>query len=82
MPGPVSDSLDPEWGTSSNAAAIREALDHMYDELSAIIGGSPMYIVDLVDADPDEMGPDLQCTLSEKEWRLLRFAVERARESL
>ncbi len=80
MPGPVSDSYDPEWGTSANAAEIHEALEGVYDRLTGILGGkTPMYILDLVTAD---LPLPVSATLTEKEWRLMRFAVERARESL
>lgn len=80
MPGPVSDSYDPEWGTSSNAALITEQLWGVYDKISSILGGAtPYYILDLVQKDLPECLP---ATLTEKEWRLIRFALERARDSL
>ncbi len=80
MPGPVSDAYDPEFGTRERAHQLIEALDHVYDEVSAILGGrKPMFIMDLVDADlPDR----LSALLTEKEWRLLRFALERAKDSI
>ena len=80
MPGPVSDSYDPEWGTSDKGAQIGEALDDMYARLTEILGGrSPHYILDLVQEDLPE---EIPATLTEKEWRILRFAIERARESI
>ena len=80
MPGPVSDSYDPEWGTSANAAEIDNSLEEVYDQLTGILDGKPpMEIGVLV----DEYLPTLiSATLSEREWRLLRFAVERARDSI
>jgi hypothetical protein len=80
MPGSVSDSYDPEWGTSANGDRIRESLDVMYEKVSSILQDSvPLYILRLLDKDmPDE----ITTTLTEKEWRLIRFALERARESL
>lgn len=80
MPGPVSDSYDREWGTSSNAAEIDDALEEVYDRLSGILGHrGPKYILDLV---RDDLPTPISAALSEREWRLLRFAVERARESI
>lgn len=80
MPGPVSDSYDPEWSTSANAGEIDDALKEVYDRLSGILGHrEPKYILDLV---RDDLPTPISATLSEKEWRLLRFAVERARESI
>jgi len=80
MPGPVSDSYDPEWGTSANGAKVDEALEKIYSHLTKLLGNkAPIYILDLV---RDELPNLISATLSEKEWRLLRFAVERARDSL
>lgn len=82
MPGPVSDSFDPEWGTSSNRAEIDEALENVYNKLSTILEHQvPIYILDLVERDDLNL-IDYTANLTEKEWRLLRFALERARESL
>ncbi len=85
MPGPVSDSYDPEWSTGDNRASIDEALDHVYGKLTGILKGKPpVYILDLVnDCREEGMGNNqLPAILGENEWRLLRFAVERARDSL
>lgn len=80
MPGPISDSYDPEFGTAGNVAQINDALRTMYLRLTGILGGvPPRLIVDLV---RDELPTPIAATLTEKEWRLLRFAIERARESL
>lgn len=80
MPGPISDSFDPEWGTTANGGEISDALEGMYDRLTGILSDrSPMYILDLVKAN---LSNPIPATLSEKEWRLLRFALERARESI
>ena len=80
MPGPVSDSYDPEFGTADNCAKIDEALAGVYAKLSGILDNQPpLYILDLVDA---ELPAQIYASLSEREWRLLRFAIERARESI
>jgi hypothetical protein len=81
MPGPISDSYDPEWGTAENARRIRVALAEMYEFVSAILGGRPpMFILDLVDQSLPMKVPTT--LLTEKEWRLIRFALERARDSI
>lgn len=80
MPGPVSDSYDPEWGTRANAGDIQEELSHVYNLVSDVLGGSkPIYILDLVQED---LPNQLTATLTEKEWRIIRFALERASESV
>lgn len=80
MPGPVSDSYDPEWSTTANAAEIEDALSEVYDRISGILGGrAPLYVLDLVRSD---LPTPISATLSEREWRVIRFALERAQESI
>lgn len=79
MPGPVSDSYDPEFGTTANAHDIRSALQGMHGRLGAIIGGPPKPILDVVRGDEGRL---IDQELTERQWRLLRFACERAGESL
>lgn len=80
MPGPVSDSYDPEWGTGDNAAKISSALTSVYGIVSGVLGlQKPVYIGDLVGMD---LPTPITATLTEKQWRIIRFALERARESI
>lgn len=80
MPGPMSDSYDPEWGTSSNAATISEALQEVYDKVSDLVENvKPLFILHLLD---QEYPQPITATLTTKEWRIIRFALERAKESL
>jgi hypothetical protein len=80
MPGPISDSYDPEWGTAERCQEIRESLSKVYEQVSNVLGNeSPMYILDLVNA---ELPKEITASLSEKEWRLIRFAIERALDSI
>ena len=82
MPGPVRDSYDPEWSTGSNAAKIRDALNEMYDRISGVLGGkAPLFILDLVGKE-DVFHQPISATLTEYEWRIIRFALERAEESI
>lgn len=88
MPGPISDSFDPEWGTSSVADEISDSLSEMYSLVSAIIErGLPTEAstkpIDIrVLASSPELQTRITATLTEQQWRLLRFALERAKESL
>ncbi len=80
MPGPVSDSYDPEWGTGAVRDEIDTALLNLYHEISRLLDGCrPMPIVELVRTDLPER---TSRSFSEKELRLLRYSLERARESL
>ncbi len=80
MPGSVSDSYDPEWGVGDTAEKIETALQDVYSKVSNILKNKPpIYIGDLIDAD---LPKKITATLTEKEWRLLRFACERAKGSI
>jgi hypothetical protein len=80
MPGPISDSYDPEFGTGLNADEVERAVRQLHRRLGEVLGGQPpRYIVGVVQGDS---GPAITATLTEREWRILRFACERASESL
>ena len=82
MPGPISDSFDPEWGTRAAAEPIDVALDTLYERVSGILGNrEPIYILDLA-GQHDELRTAVNATLSEWEWRIIRFAIERAQDSI
>jgi hypothetical protein len=81
MPGPVSDSYDPEWGTGSNRDKIAGALKTMHGVVGIILSNSPpVNVLDLVR--PNALPQPITATLTEKQWRLIRFALERAKDSL
>lgn len=79
MPGPISDSYDPEWGT--NCHALHDELIKMYELVSRVLGNQPpVYVLNLL---PETVFPEpITATLTEREWRLLRFALERAIQAL
>lgn len=80
MPGSVSDAYDPEWGTASAADEIRYALDVMHRTVSRLLGDAPpIFIGSLVQLN---LPATITATLNEKQWRLIRFALERAKESI
>ncbi len=72
MPGPVSDSYDPVWGTAANADVVRDALKKVRDKLAANIGGPPKFILDVA---RQSNGVFQTYIFSERELRLLRFAI-------
>lgn len=81
MPGPVSDSYDPEWGTIAEAEEIYDSLQRVYKKVSKILGEKPpIYIKELVLA--NDLNTLLTAELTEQEWRIIRFAIERAYHSL
>ena len=81
MPGPVSDAYDPEFGTAYNAGLVREAVGQIRDKISQSIGSDDLqYIVDVVEG--KKRGPLLSGRFTEREFRIIRFALNRALESL
>jgi len=81
MPGPVSDSYDPEWGTGDNANQIRESIQKVYDKLSSILDQQPpLPILQVVQS--NRLNKMIDASFREKEWRILRFACERAKDSI
>lgn len=85
MPGPVSDSFDPEFGTAANADDVRDALQAELDHLTATMATAGMdrelkNIVDVVHGDPG--GDALSLRFTEQRFRIIRFALSRALESL
>jgi len=81
MPGPISDGFDPEWGSMENAHKIKVAIQDVYSKLSGILGQkSPLYILDLVRE--QNLTNKIKASLTEKEWRILRFTCERAEYSI
>lgn len=79
MPGSVSDSYDPEFSTGANAAEVRNAVEVLRDELSAAIGKPAADILEVVRGGPCGLA---KLRLSIRECRILRFAVNRALDSL
>lgn len=80
MPGSVAVGYDPEWGTTDTAEEIRAAMASVYRVVSATLGDRPpLYILNLIRSHD---GPAVTATLTEKQWRLIRFALERAGESI
>jgi hypothetical protein len=82
VPGPVSDSYDVEWGTSEKAEHIRDAVLRLHARLTRVLRDRPpVDIRELVDEEHIR-GDACGVILTEWELRILRFACERARESI
>jgi hypothetical protein len=79
-PGPVSDSYDPEFGTGENADIVRTAIMGVRDTLAKPLPTKLRDIVELAREGPG--GPVHAFTLTENELRVVRFALNRALESL
>lgn len=71
MPGPVSDSYDPVWGTAANAERVREAVHQVREKLAAKIQAPADFILDVVQRDN---GPEELHGFTVRELRILRFA--------
>lgn len=80
MPGPVSDSYDPEFGTGENAEALRTAIRVTKQKVTAVIGSDQLLnIMEIVRGKDGRLsaGP-----LTERQWRIIRFCLNRALESI
>ena len=85
MPGPVSDSYDPEFSTSENADAVRDAIKKQRDRLSKVLGPQLLPILDIVDDSFEHTLPlkfRRTVTFSERDLRIIRFALNRAIETV
>lgn len=80
MPGPHSDSYDPEFGTGANAYRVREAIERQVAALTDSLGPGLKNILDIVDGPAGRRLPARR--LSERDARIIRFALNRALESL
>lgn len=79
MPGPMSDAYDPEFSTQANADRIAGAIQDAVDRIGIEIGLELQYILDVIDGEP---GPKHRIAFSERELRVIRFALNRALETI
>lgn len=79
-PGPVSDSYDPEFGTGDNADHVRTAIAGVVARITEQLGPSLRNIVEIAHEGPE--GPEHPPAFSENELRVIRFACNRALESI
>lgn len=80
MPGPVSDSFDPVWGTAANADEVRDGIREMVVVLTALLNDAPpCYILNVVRESNSEPIPAAGM-LCERQLRILRYACRVALE--
>jgi hypothetical protein len=80
MPGPVSDSYDPEFGTGDNATAVRDGLAPIVAAIEQRLGPK---LKDIVAVARSRNGkPYRGMPFSERELRLIRFACLRAMDTI
>lgn len=81
MPGPVSDSYDPEFGTGANAQEVAEAIRALRDRASKALGTEELK--NILEVIRGKNGKDKTLLIrNERELRILRFALNRALESI
>lgn len=80
MPGPVSDSYDPEFGTSSNAQDVKDAIQEVVEKIGEALGPELKNIVGVVQ--DEDSGPGFQFQVSERGLRVIRFGLNRALETM
>ncbi len=78
MPGPVSDSYDPEFGTGELADKVMDAIQKLSQRVTDIVGSSVVKDADEIRKVLSRPGPSFTATLTEREWRIIRFALNRA----
>lgn len=72
MPGPVSDSYDPEFGTVDNAEQVAELLREAVAVVSESIDGPPK---DIVQVAQGASGRTRTVRISERHLRAIRYAI-------
>lgn len=82
MPGPISDSYDPEFSTGERARSVREAIEEQRNRLTTILGDRLLYIVDVIENNVSQTIEPVSFKLTEREMRIIRFALNRAIESI
>ena len=80
MPGPVSDSFDPEFGTGENCRAVAVNIGKVCEKIvGRRLGSELKNIVEVVHGPAGKL---FGVTLSERDLRVIRFAMNRSLESL
>ena len=79
MPGPVSDSYDPEFGTGANADDVKTAMEAVVKRISKKIGPELKNIIAIAQGPIGKRNP---VNFSEAELRVIRFSINRALETI
>ncbi|MDB5310690.1 MAG: hypothetical protein JWO38_4892 [Gemmataceae bacterium] len=80
MPGPVSDSYDPEFGTGENADTVRRGIEDVRALVTTYIGDPGLKNIVALTREAD--GPALTCAFSERQLRIIRFCLNQQLESM
>lgn len=81
MPGPVSDSFDPEFGTAANADEVANAIIELRERLCTRRLGLHLMDIREVVRKPDSP-PATDIALTERDLRIIRFCMNRSLESI
>ena len=79
MPGPVSDSYDPEFSTGANADDVRDGIEKVVAGIGKYLGPQLKNIVEVVQG---KSGNRFKLTFTEQQLRIIRFGLKRALESI
>lgn len=80
MPGPTSDSYDPEFGTGAAANDVRDAIQGIVDQIGVKLGPELVNIVQVAHSAPP--GGAAGIVFGERQMRLIRFGLLRAMGSI
>jgi len=80
MPGPISDSYDPEFGAGANADDVRDAIRSVIDKIGTKLGPGLEDIVQVARHKHGSLTSEIR--FQEREMRLIRFAMLRSLESI
>lgn len=79
MPGPVSDSYDPEFSTGARAHDVRSGIQSVIDRIGGHLGPGLRNIVQVAQEEP---GEPTGLTFDERQLRLIRFGLLRVLDSI
>lgn len=79
MPGPVSDSFDPEFGTGANSAEVSDRIREIVEHIGRVLGPQ---LFDIVGVAYGGRGKKVAFPIYERDLRVIRFACNRALESI
>lgn len=79
MPGPVSDSYDPEFSTGENARNVADGIKEALDIISKTLGPKLKNVIEVAQGPP---GKSVSVRLTERQRRLIRFGLNRALEDI
>lgn len=65
-----------------DAEAVRDAVRKLRDRVSEVIGDDTLLPVIGLVRNEDDLGPIRSLSMSERKWRILRFALNRALEDM